>query len=150
MGHRRSGGGWEINAVSREVVFVLLLVVFESHPVTQVEDATVYIYMSIQRFGSIWIRGTVPHCAALDSNGSLARRRTVPAALVVSVPALSRLIGWSPGGRPASRSRRRCSRLRLRRPELARLSAITSSRTTKLKCWFSSACRFSRALLVRR
>jgi hypothetical protein len=27
------GGGWEINAVSREVVVVLLLVVFESHPV---------------------------------------------------------------------------------------------------------------------
>ena len=32
------GGGWEINAVSREVVFVLLLVVFESHPVTQIQD----------------------------------------------------------------------------------------------------------------
>ena len=29
------GGGCEINAVSREVVFVLLLVVFESHPGTQ-------------------------------------------------------------------------------------------------------------------
>src|ERR1700687_4464907 len=29
------GGGWEINAVSREVVVVLLLVVFESHPVTK-------------------------------------------------------------------------------------------------------------------
>jgi len=39
------GGGWEINAVSREVVFVLLLVVFEPHPVTQTEDATMYIHM---------------------------------------------------------------------------------------------------------
>jgi len=34
------GGGCEINAVSREVVFVLLLVVFESHPVTQAQDTT--------------------------------------------------------------------------------------------------------------
>ena len=51
------GGGWEINAVSREVVFVLLVVVFESHPVT--EDTTVYIHMSIQSFGAIGIRGTV-------------------------------------------------------------------------------------------
>jgi hypothetical protein len=51
------GGGWEINAVSREVVFVLLLVVFESHPVTQTEDTTVYIHMSIQRFGAIGIGG---------------------------------------------------------------------------------------------
>jgi hypothetical protein len=39
------GGGCEINAVSRKVVFVLLLVEFESHPVTQ--DATAYIHMSI-------------------------------------------------------------------------------------------------------
>ncbi len=53
------GGGWEINAVSREVVFVLLLVVFESHPVTQAHDTTVYIHMSIQCFGAIGIRGTV-------------------------------------------------------------------------------------------
>ena len=29
------GGGCEINAVSREVVFVLLLVEFESHPLIQ-------------------------------------------------------------------------------------------------------------------
>ncbi len=53
------GGGWEINAVSREVVFVLLLVEFESHPVTQTQDTTVYIHMSIQCFGAIGIRGTV-------------------------------------------------------------------------------------------
>jgi hypothetical protein len=53
------GGGWEINAVSREVVFVLVLVVFESHPVTQTQDAAVYIHMSIQRFGAIAITGTV-------------------------------------------------------------------------------------------
>ena len=46
------GGGWEINAVSREVVFVLLLVEFESHPVTQTQDTTAYIHMSIQCFGS--------------------------------------------------------------------------------------------------
>jgi hypothetical protein len=51
------GGGREINAVSREVVFVLLLVVFESHPVTQTEDTMVYIHMSIQRLGAIRIRG---------------------------------------------------------------------------------------------
>jgi hypothetical protein len=56
------GGGWEINAVSCEVVFVLLLVVFESHPVTQTEeDTTVYIHMSIQRLGAIGIRRTVAH-----------------------------------------------------------------------------------------
>ena len=41
------GGGWEINAVSREVVFVLLLVELESHPVTQTQDNIAYIHMSI-------------------------------------------------------------------------------------------------------
>jgi hypothetical protein len=51
------GGGWEINAVSREVVFVLLLVVFESHPVIQTQDTMVYIHMSIQCFGAIGIGG---------------------------------------------------------------------------------------------
>jgi hypothetical protein len=35
--------------VSREVVFVLLLVVFESHPVIQTEDTMVYVHMSIHR-----------------------------------------------------------------------------------------------------
>jgi hypothetical protein len=49
------GGGWEINAVSREVVFVLFLVVFESHPVTRTQDTTAYIHMSIQYFGAIGI-----------------------------------------------------------------------------------------------
>ena len=41
------GGGCEINAVSREVVFVLLLVELESHPVTQTQDNIAYIHMSI-------------------------------------------------------------------------------------------------------
>jgi len=54
------GGGWEINAVSRPVVFVLLLVVFESQAVTQIQDTTVYIHMSIQWFGAIGIRGRSP------------------------------------------------------------------------------------------
>jgi hypothetical protein len=54
--------------VSREVVFVLLLVVFESHPVTQTEeDTTVYIHMSIQRFGAIGIRTPIPRAVNLDS-----------------------------------------------------------------------------------
>jgi hypothetical protein len=47
------GGGCEINAVSREVVFVLLLVEFESHPVIQTQDTISYIHMSIQCFGAI-------------------------------------------------------------------------------------------------
>ena len=51
------GGGCEINSVSREVVFVLLLVEFESHPVTQTQDTTVYIQMSIQCVGAIRIGG---------------------------------------------------------------------------------------------
>ena len=51
------GGGCEINSVSREVVFVLLLVEFESHPVTQTQDTTVYIQMSIQCVGAIGIGG---------------------------------------------------------------------------------------------
>ena len=54
------GGGWEINAVSRPVVFVLLLVVFESQPVTQIQDTTVYIQLSIQWFGAIGIGGRSP------------------------------------------------------------------------------------------
>jgi hypothetical protein len=52
--------------VSREVVFVLLLVVFESHPVTQTQDITVYIHMSIQCLEAIGIRGTVAWGAPLD------------------------------------------------------------------------------------
>jgi hypothetical protein len=42
------GGGCEINAASREVVFVLLLVEFESPPVIQTPDTASYIHMSIQ------------------------------------------------------------------------------------------------------
>jgi hypothetical protein len=49
--------------VSREVVFVLFLVVFESHPVTRTQDATAYIHMSIQYFGAMGITGrsSVPY-----------------------------------------------------------------------------------------
>ena len=56
------GGGCEINAVSHEVAFVLLLVEFELHPVTQTQGIAPYIHMSIQYFGAIGI-GTVagPH-----------------------------------------------------------------------------------------
>jgi hypothetical protein len=46
--------------VSCEVVFVLLLVVFESHPVTQTQDTTVYIHMSIHRLGATGIGGRSP------------------------------------------------------------------------------------------
>jgi hypothetical protein len=53
-------GGWEINAVSREVLFVLLLLVFESHPVTQTQDTTMYIHMSIQCLGAMGIGGRSP------------------------------------------------------------------------------------------
>jgi len=49
------GGGWEINAASREAVFVRLLVEFELHPVTQTQDTTAYIHMSIQCFEAIGI-----------------------------------------------------------------------------------------------
>jgi hypothetical protein len=45
--------------VSREVGFVLLLVVFESHPVTRTKDTTVYIHMSIQRLGAMGIGGSL-------------------------------------------------------------------------------------------
>lgn len=52
------GGGWEINAVSREVVFVLLLVVFESHPVTQTQYHGVHTHVNTS-FPSNRDRGTV-------------------------------------------------------------------------------------------
>jgi hypothetical protein len=47
------GSGCEINTVSREGVFVLLLIEFESHPVTETQDTIAYIHMSIQCWGAI-------------------------------------------------------------------------------------------------
>jgi hypothetical protein len=58
-------GGWEINAVSREVVFVLLLVVFESRPVIQkkVPRCTYicqYIVPKHKGDGMEWLTETTP------------------------------------------------------------------------------------------
>jgi hypothetical protein len=51
--NRRSGRRLRNQHRVSRGLFVLLLVIFESHPVTHTENTIVYIHMSIQHFGTI-------------------------------------------------------------------------------------------------